>query len=139
MNTPLDIYNYVVKSGKESDFLSAIMLQKQQYSIAEIGDTVFAMEDGACRLQSKMYRLNLEIQDEDIATAVRSRMYISAFISRHGEEYQVHFLVHQYPAAMKPQFEEPIAQAVVRYMILKTIVALRLTTWKKVDEYLGGE
>lgn len=46
MNTPLDIYNYVVNSGKESDFLSAIMLQKNRYSIAEIPDAVFAMEEG---------------------------------------------------------------------------------------------
>lgn len=137
MNTPQDIYNYVVKSGKESDFLSAILLQKQNYSIAEIGDTVFCMEDGVCRMQSGQYKLNLAIQDEDIVNAVCNHLYITAFISRHGEQYQVHFLVHRYPTAEKAQFEEEIAQEVVRYMILKTIVALRLTTWKKVDEYVG--
>lgn len=138
MNTPQDIYNYVVRSGKESEFLTAIMLQTRQYSISEIADAAFSIEDGTCRLQSKQYRLNLEIPDEDIAVAVHSRLYVTAFISRHEEQYQVHFLVHQYPAAMKAQFEEQIAREVVRYMILKTIVALRLTTWKKVDEYIGG-
>lgn len=138
MNTPQDIYNYVVRSGKESEFLTAIMLQTRQYSISEIADAVFLIEDGICRLQSKQYRLNLEIPDEDIAVAVHNRLYVTAFISRHEEQYQVHFLVHQYPAAMKAQFEEQIAREVVRYMILKTIVALRLTTWKKVDEYIGG-
>lgn len=137
MNTPQDIYNYVVKSGKESDFLSAIMLQKHNYSIAEIADTAFRMEDGVCRLQSKQYKLNLVIQDEDIVAAVHNHLYITAFISRQVEQYQVHFLVHRYPSAMKAQFEEEIAQEVVRYMILKTIVALRLTTWKKVDEYIA--
>lgn len=137
MNTPQDIYDYVVRSGKEADFLSAIMLQKQNYSIAEIGDAVFCTEDGICHLESKQYRLKLPIDDAEIAAAVRSHMYITAFISRHEDAYQVHFLVHRYPAAAKAQFEEEITREVVRYLILKTIVALRLTTWKKVDEYIG--
>lgn len=136
MNTPQDIYNYVVKSGKESDFLSAIMLRKQDFSIAEIADTVFRMEGGECRLQSGQYKLDLAISDEDIITAAANQLYITAFLSRHGETYQVHFLVHRYPAAEKARFEEEIAQEVVRYMILKTIVTLKLTTWKKVDEYI---
>lgn len=139
MNTPQDIYNYVVNSGKESDFLSAIMLQKQQFSIAEIPDAVFTMENGECRLHSKQYKLDLAIEDTDIIAAVCMHQYITAFISRHGEQYQVHFLVHQYPAALKANFEEEIVREVVRYMILKTIVALRLTTWKKVDEYIGRD
>lgn len=136
MNTPMDIYNYVVQSGKEADFLSAIVLQKQNYSIAEIGDTVFSTEEDGCRLKSRQYRLNLPVQDEDIVAAVRNGQYITAFLSRQGDNYQVHFLVHRYPAAEKAAFEEAITQEVVRYMILKTIVALRLTTWRKVDEYL---
>lgn len=136
MNTPQDIYQYVVQSGKESAFLSAIMLQKQEFSIAEIPDTVFCMDDGV-RLRSRQYGLDLAIEDESIAAAVRSEVYITAFISRHRENYQVHFLVHPCPAAQKQQHEEQIAQEVVRYMILKTIVALRLTTWRKVDEYIG--
>ena len=137
MNTPQDIYSYVVKSGRESDFLAAIMLRKRNYSIAEIADTAFCMEDGTCRLQSKQYRLNLAVEDAEIAAAVRSHQYITAFLSRQDEQYQIHFLVHRYPSERKAQFEEEIAQEVVRYMILKTIVALRLNTWKKVDEYLG--
>lgn len=137
MNTPQDIYNYVVSSGKESAFLSAILLQKQAFSIAEIPDAVFTVEGGVCRLQSKQYKLNLPIQDGDIAAAVSNHLYITAFISRHEEAYQVHFLVHRYPADQKVRFEEEITREVVRYMILKTIVALRLTTWRKVDEYIG--
>lgn len=78
MNTPQNIYNYVVKSGKEA-----------------------------------------------------------AFITRHEEQYQIHFLIHRYPDAMKAQFEEEIAQEVVRYMILRTIITLHLNTWKKIDEYIG--
>lgn len=138
MNTPQDIYQYVVNSGKEAEFLSAMMLQKQQYSIAEIADTVFSLDNGVCRLQSQQFKLNLPIQDEDIVTAVHNKLYITAFLSRHVDEYQVHFLVHRCPAALKAQYEEQITQEVVRYMILKTIVALRLTTWKKVDEYIGN-
>lgn len=139
MNTPQDIYNYVVNSGKESEFLSAILLQKQGFSIAEIPDSVFTVENGICRFRSKQYRLNLPVADGDIAAAAADERYITAFLSRHGETYQVHFLVHRYPAAGKAQFEEEITREVVRYMILKTIVALRLNTWKKVDAYIGGE
>lgn len=138
MNTPQDIYQYVINSGKESDFLSAILMQRQQYSIGEIPDAVFTAEGGAGRLQSARYNLNLTIEDAEIVAAICDQRYITAFLSRHGEQYQVHFLVHRYPAAQKIQFEEAIAREVVRYMILKTIVALRLTTWRKVDEYLAG-
>lgn len=137
MNTPQDIYQYVVKSGKEPDFLSAILLQKENYSIAEIPDAVISVTDGCCRLQSRQYRLDLPVSDPEIAAAAVNRLYITAFLSRHGEEYQVHFLVHRYPADRKAEFEEAIAQEVVRYLILKTIVALRLNTWKKVDAYLA--
>lgn len=136
MNTPQDIYDYVVKNGKESDFLSAILLQKDNYSIAEIADAVFSQDDTGCRLRSQQYRLNLPIVDEQIGAAVRSGRYLSAFISRQEDQYQLHFLVHRCQADQKSQFEEEIARAVVRYLILKTIVALRLTTWRKVDEYL---
>lgn len=137
MNTPQDIYNYIVRSGKESEFLTAILLQRQGYSIGEIPDAVFDIQSG-CRLRSRQYRLDLEIADEEIAAAVRSGRYVTAFISRQGETYQLHFLTHPYPADRKADYEEPVAREVVRYMILKTIIALRLTTWKKVDEYLVG-
>lgn len=137
MNTPQDIYNYVVRSGKESDFLTAVLLHKQGYSIGEIPDAEFCTESGCC-LISRQYGLNLEIGDEEIAAAVRSGRYVTAFLSRQGERYQLHFLTHPYPAAEKAAYEEPIAREVVRYMILKTVIALRLTTPEKVDEYLAG-
>lgn len=113
------------------------MIQKKKYSIAEIADAVFSTQGGTCRMESKQYRLNLNIEDGDIVTAPQNHLLITAFISRHEEQYQIHFPVHRYPAAMKARFEEEIAREVVRYMILKTIVALRLDTWKKVDEYIG--
>lgn len=138
MNTPLDIYNYILRTGKESDFLSAILLQKQGYSIGEIPDAVFEVSESVCRLKSRQYWLDLEIGDEEISAAVRNGSYVTAFLSRQGDNYQLHFLTHPYPAAEKPAFEEPIVREVVRYMILKTVIALRLTTWKKVDEYLAG-
>lgn len=137
MNTPMDIYRYVVDSGKEAAFLSAILMQKQNYSIAEIADASFSFESGVCLLHSRQYRLKLEIQDEEIASAAAAGRYVTAFLCRQDDRYQVHFLVHPYPANEKVQHEEEIAQEVVRYMILKTIVALRLTTWRKVDEYLS--
>lgn len=137
MNTPRDIYNYVVQSGKESEFLTAIMLHRQGYSIAEIADAHFADEDGVCRLCSKQYKLNLTIADGEIIAAVRTGLYITAFISRQDEQYQIHFLVHRCLSGQKAELEEEIAREVVRYMIMKTIVALRLSTWRKVDEYIG--
>lgn len=137
MNTPQDIYNSIVRDRKESEFLTAILLQKQGYSIGEIPDAVFSTQTG-CRLTSRQYGLDLEIGDEEIAAAVRSGRYVTAFLSRQGERYQLHFLTHPYPAVEKAAYEEPIAREVVRYMILKTVIALRLTTPEKVDEYLAG-
>lgn len=137
MNTPQDIYDYVVRSGRESEFLTAIMLHKQGYSIAELGDARFAEKDGVCRLCSEQYNLSLPISDDEIIAAVRNGLYITPFLSRQGEQYQIHFLVHRYAAKDKAEFEEEIAREVVRCMILKTIVALRLTTWRKVDEFIG--
>ena len=136
MNTPQDILNYVLSNGKEAEFLQRIMMQKQQFSIAEITDAEMLYADGKCILTSEMYSLHLQVEDDDILTAACNGLYISAFISRYKEQYQVEFLVHRYPRHMKPQFEENILQEVIRYMILKTIITLRLNTWRKVDEYL---
>ena len=52
-----------------------------------------------------MYKINIQITDDDIITAVMNGLYVSAFIS---------------------------------YMIMMTIVRLRLDTPEKVEEYLGS-
>ena len=85
-----------------------------------------------------MYKINMQITDDDIITAVMNGLYVSAFISRQGDAYNVHFLVHAYPENMKSQFDDEILKEVLRYMIMMTIVRLRLDTPEKVEEYLGS-
>lgn len=136
MPTPRDIYNYVVENNKESDFLTAMSLHKGGYSIGEIPDKEFTAHKDYCKLISKAYSLNIDIEDDDIITAVKNKLYVTPFISRKDDDYQIHFLVHQYPEAMKTQFEEAIAKEVVEYMIIKTIIALKLDSEYKIDKYL---
>ena len=134
--TPKDMLNYVLENKKESDFLTSIQLHKSGYSIGEIADKRFKEKDGVYKFISNDYKINVEIDDENIITAIHNGLYITPFISRKDEEYQVHFLVHIYPESMKSQFEEEIARDVIEYMILKTIVALRLDSKSKIDAYL---
>lgn len=137
--TPNDIYGYIIENDKESEFLQAITLHKQNFSIGEITDRRFLVkEDKTVKFISKMYKINIQITDDDIITAVMNGLYVSAFISRQGDVYNVHFLVHTYPENMKSQFEDEILKEVLRYMIMMTIVRLRLDTPKKVEEYLGS-
>ena len=75
--------------------------------------------------------------DDEILTAAINGLYISAFISRKDDKYNVHFLVHQYPESMKAQFEEAIMNEVINYMISTTILALRLDCPEKVNQYIG--
>ena len=121
--TPNDIYDYIIENDRESEFLQAITLHKQNFSIGEI---------------TEMYKINIQITDDDIITAVMNGLYVSAFISRQGDAYNVHFLVHAYPENMKSQFDDEILKEVLRYMIMMTIVRLRLDTPEKVEEYLGS-
>ncbi len=138
MNTPRDIFNYIKINNLEFDFLSAITSFKENFSIAEITDKKLYMDEAnKCRLKSPQYKLNLEITDDEIVTACMNKLYVSAFISRHGENYNVHFLVHQYPESMKPKFEDQITDEVIEYMIMNTIITLRLDTFKKVDSYIN--
>ncbi len=123
----------------EFRFMSAVTMQVDGYSIAEIPDKRFVQVKGEHRLKSILYKLNVPVQDEDIITAVMNQLYVSAFISRKEETYQIHFLVHRYPISMKEKFEEEITKEVIRYMIYKTILALRLDTPEKVKAYCGIE
>ena len=135
--TPGDIYQYIVDNNKETEFLQAITNRRQNYSIAEITDKKFRIKEGnQVKFISPLYKINTQITDDDIITAVLNGLYVSAFISRYQDEYNVHFLVHTYPETMKSQFEDTILSDVLRYMIMMTIVRLRLDTPQKVDEYL---
>jgi hypothetical protein len=104
--TPNDIYDYIIENDRESEFLQAITLHKQNFSIGEITDRRFLVkEDKTVKFISKMYKINIQITDDDIITAVMNGLYVSAFISRQGDAYNVHFLVHAYPENMKSQFD----------------------------------
>jgi len=134
--TPKDMLEYVISHELEGDFVVAMSQHKGNYSIGEIVDKEFVeMEDGF-HFISKGYQIDLLVTDEEILTAVMNKLYVSAFISRKEDLYQIHFLTHQYPEVMKPKFEDEIAHEVVHYMILKTIIALRLDTKEKIRKYI---
>lgn len=137
MVTPDDILQYVLDNKLESDFMVSLMMHKEGYSIGEISDKRFTNHDGVCKFISKAFNINVVIEDDQIVTAIINGLYITPFISRRDNDYNVHFLVHQYPESMKEQFEEDIASEVVRYMIKRTIVALRLDSEAKIDKYIG--
>ena len=69
--TPNDIYDYIIENDRESEFLQAITLHKQNFSIGEITDRRFLVkEDKTVKFISKMYKINIQITDDDIITAV---------------------------------------------------------------------
>ena len=141
MNTPGDILQYVLDNNYESDFMTAMAMHVGGYSISEIADGKFkeykaADKKGQYKFLSNEYKINVDIEDDQIITAIINGLYISSFISRKDDSYNVHFMVHQYPLSMKDRFDEIIVKEVVQYMIMRTIVALRLDTEKKVDDYL---
>ncbi|MEE1009374.1 MAG: hypothetical protein UH963_09590 [Agathobacter sp.] len=135
--SPRDILNIVKEQGREADFFTSLTSHINNYTIAEITDCKYKEKDGKYFLMSQTYKLNIEITDDDILTALMNKLYVSAFISRFNDSYNIHFLVHRYPASMKPKFEEEIAGEVFDYMMLKTIITLRLDNPKKLEEYLG--
>lgn len=134
--TPNDILKYILDNGKEAQFLQALMMHKNNFSLAEIGDGKFKLRDDKVKFLAPSYKINVNIDDDDIVTAVHNGLYVSAFISRRDDEYNVHFLVHQYPVSMKSQFEEQILDEVIRYMIMNTILLFRMDTPEKVEKYI---
>ena len=65
--TPNDIYDYIIENDRESEFLQAITLHKQNFSIGEITDRRFLVkEDKTVKFISKMYKINIQITDDDI-------------------------------------------------------------------------
>jgi hypothetical protein len=133
--TPADIIDFIQQEHLEQAFFSALSRHVAGYSIGEICDSQFQKRAGDFYLVSKGYHLNLKIEDAEIHGALESGQYVSAFLSRYQDAYQVHFLIHRYPRAKKSQYEEEILQEVLRYMILKTVRALRLDTPEKVQAY----
>lgn len=136
-NTPTDCYNYIIENDLEMPVLGAMMNHVGGYSIAEIADGRFHNRDGAVSFSSPGYKINIPVTDDEIVTAVLNGLYVSAFISRNQDKYQIHFLVSGYPVDMKCRYEENIAKGVVKYMIMSTIVARRLDSEKKLKEYIA--
>lgn len=136
MNTPGDIVEYIMKENLESEFLLSVSRFKNNYTIGEIGDKNFVNEAGKVRFKSKGFNIDVSVEDDNVITAVMNKLYVSAFISRKESEYQLHFFVHRYPESMKEKFEENIVREVIEYMIFKTVIALRLDTVEKVNDYI---
>ncbi len=134
--SPIDILDYVLDNGKDADFMVAITMHKMGYSIGEITDLKFKWKEERLKMFSKTYNINQEVTDTDIMIASKAGKYISAFLSRFNDTYQVHFLVHDCMEADKQAYEDEITMRVIQYMILKTIKQLRLDTPEKVEQYL---
>lgn len=134
--TPVDILDYILDNNRDADFMLAMSMHKMGYSIGEIPDVKFEWNDDKMSILSDAYRLQREVADMDIMVANRAGKYISTFISRFGEMYQIHFLVHDYMVEEKSAHEEEIAERVVQYMILKTIKQLRLDTPEKAEQFM---
>lgn len=132
-----EIVDYIFDNGLEMDFYNQVMLHKGGYSIMEIGDARFVRFGDEVQFKSDNFKLSLAINDDDIITAVNNRLYISSFIARINEDYQVSFLVHNYPISMKDRFAEQLARDVMKYMISNAVFTLRLDTIDKVKEYIG--
>ena len=108
-NTPTDCYNYIIENDLEMPVLGAMMNHVGGYSIAEIADGRFHNRDGEVSFSSPGYKINIPVTDDEIVTAVLNGLYVSAFISRNQDKYQIHFLVSGYPVDMKCRYEEHIA------------------------------
>ena len=134
--TPIDILDYVIDNEKEADFMMALSLHKYGYSIAEIADASLVWKKDTLCIESEMYKLEQSVNDFDIMVASKSGKYISSFISRFNDIYQLHFLVHECLMDEKASNEDEIAMRVVQYMILKTIKQLRLDSIDKVEKYI---
>lgn len=135
--TPRDILNYIYENKLDADFMLALANHVQNFSIGEITDKKIEKRGGEYFLISKAYALTIKLTDDEILTAAMNGLYISAFISRKDDNYNLHFLVHQYPENRKAEFEDEITKDVIDYMIHGTILALRLDTPGKVKAYIG--
>ena len=137
--SPKDILKYVIDNEKEADFLVANAMHKRGYSIGEITDARFVCHEEGYYLRSKSYDINLLIEDEDIAGALKKDMLVSAFICRKDNSYQVRFLVHRFSKeeASSEANADEIARTVVQFMIIRTVIALRLDSPQKIDEYIS--
>lgn len=126
-----------MENDLEAAFFQSLTNHVGNYTIAELTDKKIKQKDGKYYLYSNTYHINIEIEDDDVLTALINGLYVSAFLSRQDDSYQVHFLCHKYPESMKARFDEAILAEVMQYMMLKTVIALRLDTEKKIKEYCG--
>lgn len=139
MYTPTDILEYIYSKNLTDTFLMSMTRHVGGYSIGEIVDKNFkGTKESGIRFVSKSYDLNIPLDDPDVINAYSNGRYISAFISRNQDRYNLHFLVHKYPENEKNLNEEAILNEVIRYMILHTIVALKLDNKEKVRKYCGA-
>lgn len=139
MNTPSEMLKLVLDTNREYAFLTSMMRHTGGYSIGEIADGHFKNRDGKVTFYSKSYDLHMKMEEHDeITGAILAGRYVSAFISRFNDNRQIHFLVHDCLAEQKSTCEELIARKSVQYMILRTIVSLRLDTRKKLENYMEG-
>ena len=135
--TPRDILDYIYDKKQDTQFLLTLSGHKQNFLIGEITDKEIVKRGEDFYLVSKSYKLDIKITDDEVLTAAMNGLYISAFISRKNDSYNLHFLVHQYPENRKSEFEDEITKDVIDYMIHGTILALRLDTPGKVKAYIG--
>lgn len=134
--SPTDILDYILDNEKDADFMLSLSMHKHGYSIGEIPDFTLEWNDDKLMMKSSIYKIEIQVSDMDIMIASKNNKYISAFISRFNNTYQIHFLVHEYFKEEKSKYEEEIANRVVQYMILKAIKQLRLDSPEKVDNYI---
>lgn len=73
---------------------------------------------------------------QDIFDYVKEKELESAFVSRFNDSYNIHFLIHPCKEADKADYEDEILNRVIRYMIMNTIVSLRLDSPEKIDDYI---
>ena len=78
--TPKECYDYIVKNELETAVIGAMMQQTDNYSIAEIADARFHNREGKISFTSAGYKINIEVTDDEIVTAVLNGLYVSAFL-----------------------------------------------------------
>ena len=134
--SPNEMLEHIKERELVFDFINSLACHVKNYTIAEITDGKFEKEEEGYYYKSKNYGIDIPVTDDGILTAVINGIYVSVFLSRHDNDYQVHFLVHKYPKSMKSRFEEEITDDVIDYMIVQAIVELNIDTLGKLRSYL---
>ncbi|MEE1305029.1 MAG: hypothetical protein U0K68_07780 [Agathobacter sp.] len=136
--SPNQMLEHIKEKELVFDFINSLACHVKNYTIAEITDSKFEKEEEGYFYKSKNYGIDIPVTDDEILTAVINGIYVSVFLSRHDNDYRVHFLVHKYPKSMKSRFEEEIAREVIEYMIVEAVIELNIDTLGKLRSYLEG-